>query len=149
MKRHRRKNLNRHGAAALTVVLVSIGVIGALIFASMQTSLRQRRQLDVELQMEQTRWLAEAGLGHAAKLIKSGDELKSDPILIQPKIDSNNTAEVKIEFAPKDGSVEVNVSAWIGRVDRPETQTRQSFSKTFKQPAPKTTSEETDSTSEE
>lgn len=149
MKRRRRKKHNRHGAAALTVVLVSISVIGALMLASMHTSLRQRRQLDIELQMEQTRWLAEAGLNHAEKLIKSGDELGSDPIVIQPKLDSNNTAEVKIEFTLEEGSVEVNVSAWIGLVDRPETQTRQTFDKTFKQPAPKTTSEETDSTSEE
>ena len=116
---------NRSGAAALTVVIVSIGVIGALIFASLQTSLRQRRQLDRELQMEQTRWLAEAGLNHAMKLVESEDDLGSDPIVIKPEITGSNTSEVKIEFKEAEQAVEVSVSVWIGLVDRPETRTRQ------------------------
>lgn len=136
---------NRHGAAALTVVLVCVSVIGALVFASLQTSLRQRRQLDRELQMEQTRWLVEAGVDHAEKLLESVDELPSKPIVIKPKIDINNTAEVAIEFTPTKDAVEIQVSAWIGRVDRPETRTRQTYSKTFN----KTNSDKTDSTSEE
>ena len=125
MIRIRNSKNNRSGAAALTVVIVSIGVIGALIFASLQTSLRQRRQLDRELQMEQTRWLAEAGLNHAMKLVESEDDLGSDPIVIKPEITGSNTSEVKIEFKEAEQAVEVSVSVWIGLVDRPETRTRQ------------------------
>ena len=125
MIRIRNSKNNRSGAAALTVVIVSIGVIGALIFASLQTSLRQRRQLDRELQMEQTRWLAEAGLNHAMKLVESEDDLGSDPIVIKPEIAGSNTSEVKIEFKEAEQAVEVSVSVWIGLVDRPETRTRQ------------------------
>ena len=119
------KSNNRSGAAALTVVLVCIGVIGALMFASLQTSLRQRRQLDRELQMEQTRWLAEAGMGHAMDLVESKEDLASDPIVIKPKLTGSNSAEVQIKFKKTKDAVEVNVSAWIGLDDRPETQTRQ------------------------
>lgn len=125
MIRIRNSKNSRSGAAALTVVIVSIGVIGALIFASLQTSLRQRRQLDRELQMEQTRWLAEAGLNHAMKLVESEDDLGSDPIVIKPEITGSNTSEVKIEFKEAEQAVEVSVSVWIGLVDRPETRTRQ------------------------
>ena len=125
MIRIRNSKNSRSGAAALTVVIVSIGVIGALIFASLQTSLRQRRQLDRELQMEQTRWLAEAGLNHAMKLVESEDDLGSDPIVIKPEITGSNTSEVKIEYKEAEQAVEVSVSVWIGLVDRPETRTRQ------------------------
>jgi len=121
------KTNNRRGAAGLTVVLVCIGVIGALIFASLQTSLRQRRQLDRELQMEQTRWLAEAGLDHGLTLIESRDELSADRIVIKPEIGQHKNAEVTIEFEQTAEAVKVNVSAWIGLVDRPETQTRQTL----------------------
>lgn len=139
------KTNNRRGAAGLTVVLVCIGVIGALIFASLQTSLRQRRQLDRELQMEQTRWLAEAGLDHAMTLIEFKDELAEDPIVIKPELDQHRTAEVTIEFKKAADAVEVNVSAWIGLVDRPETQTRQMLSEVFGEQQ----NEKFDNTSEE
>lgn len=122
------KSKRRRGAAAITVVLVCIGVIGILIFASLQTSLRQRRQLDRELQMEQTRWLVEAGMGHAIKLVESKEDLESDPIVIKPELAGNNVAEVKIEFKKAADAVEVSVTAWIGLDDRPETQTRQTLS---------------------
>ena len=116
----------RKRGAVLVVVLVCLGVIGALIFASLQTSLRQRRQLDRELQMEQTRWLAEAGMNHAIELIKSSDsDFDTDkPVLIKPKLDGNLAAEVKIEFEQSDDETKASVTAWIGLADRPETQTR-------------------------
>ena len=125
MNRRVQNSNQRHGAAALTVVIVCIGVIGALMFASLQTSLRQRRQLGRELQMEQTRWLAEAGIEHAKQLIQSGDEPESGSITVKPKLDGVETGQVEIEFRESAGGLEVNATAWIGLADRPETQTRQ------------------------
>jgi len=121
-------NKSKKRGGVLIVVLVCLSVIGALIFASLQTSLRQRRQLDRELQMEQTRWLAEAGLGHAMELINSsdGDFNKDKPVIIKPKLDGDLAAEVAIEFQQSGGerATTANVTAWIGLADRPETQTR-------------------------
>ena len=59
----------------LVVVLVCLGLIGALIFAALQAMLEQRRQLGRELQMEQTRWLAEAALAQGLKRFKAEPEL--------------------------------------------------------------------------
>ena len=77
----------------LVVVLVCLSVIAALIFSALQTSLRQRKQLDRELQMEQTRLLAEAGLVHATGLVDQKENL----IVIEPALHDKKHAEVKIE----------------------------------------------------
>lgn len=126
------KKANKHGTV-LIVVLVSLSVIGALIFAALQTSLRQRRQLDRELQMEQTQWMAEAGMNHAIELWNASDDDfdKDKPVVIKPKLDGDLVAEVKIRFKEDANATNVNVTAWIGLADRPETQTRQILDETI------------------
>jgi type II secretory pathway pseudopilin PulG len=112
----------------LIVVLVCLSVIGALIFSALQTSLRQRKQLDRELQMEQTRLLAEAGLVHATGLVDQKENL----IVIEPALHDKKHAEVKIELTRNSDAVDVTVTAWIGLKDRPETQTRQTLNTNVK-----------------
>ncbi|QEG20514.1 hypothetical protein [Mariniblastus fucicola] len=127
---------NRRSGSVLVAVLVCLGVIGALIFASMQLTLRQRKQLDREMQMEQTFWLAEAGMDHALNLIENSDgDLDSEQILLSPTLSDRKTAEVKIEFSQKSDVVDVEVTAWIGLDDRPETQTRQNLKTEVKKPS--------------
>jgi len=117
----------------LVAVLVCLSVIGALIFSAMQTSLRQRKQLDRELQMEQTRLLAEAGVVHATQLIETAkDDWKQNPILIEPALHDLKHAELKIELTRNKNAVDVVVTAWIGLKDRPETQTRQTLNTNVK-----------------
>ena len=133
-EQHKREQHKRKGAV-LIAVLVCMGLIGLLMFSAMQTSLRQRKQLQRELQMEQTRWLAEGGIAHATQLTGSAEELDDDPVILRPKLDTNKVCEVKIELLEKEGSIEASVTAWIGLEDRPELQTRQHLTKEIKKPS--------------
>ena len=131
------RNLNRNQRArsgvVLVAVLVCLSVITVLIFSAMQTSLRQRKQLDRELQMEQTRLLAEAGIAFASRLIESSNgETDIDPATLNPKLHQLKTSEVKIETTKRDAVIDVKVTAWIGLENRPETQTRQTLNTSVK-----------------
>lgn len=131
------RNLNRNQRArsgvVLVAVLVCLSVITVLIFSAMQTSLRQRKQLDRELQMEQTRLLAEAGIAFASRLIESSNgETDIDPVTLNPKLHQLKTSEVKIETTKRDAVIDVKVTAWIGLENRPETQTRQTLNTSVK-----------------
>ncbi len=128
MSLHSNENHKRHSGFVLVAVLVCLSVIGALIFSALQTSLSQRKQLDRELQMEQTCLLAEAGITHAIDLVESSRaELKEQAVVITPVLHDLKHAEVKIELTRNENTVGVNVTAWIGLKDRPETQTRQTL----------------------
>ena len=131
------RSLNRNQRArsgvVLVAVLVCLSVITVLIFSAMQTSLRQRKQLDRELQMEQTRLLAEAGIAFASRLIESSNgETDIDPATLNPKLHQLKTSEVKIETTKRDAVIDVKVTAWIGLENRPETQTRQTLNTSVK-----------------
>ena len=107
----------------LVVVLVCLGLIGALIFAALQGMLEQRRQLGRELQMEQTRWLAEAALAQGLKRFKAEPENKK-PLLLHPEFARGVESEAKIEFIQQDDKTVAQATAWIGMKDRPELRTR-------------------------
>ena len=131
------RNLNRNqrtrSGVVLVAVLVCLSVITVLIFSAMQTSLRQRKQLDRELQMEQTRLLAEAGIAFASRLIESSNgETDIDPATLNPKLHQLKTSEVKIETTKRDAVIDVKVTAWIGLENLPETQTRQTLNTSVK-----------------
>ena len=118
----------------LVAVLVCLGLIGTLMFASVRVSLQQRRQLERELQMEQTRLLADAGLERAIEMIESGSDAE-DTVTIRPNLDGKKTSEVKIEFVEQENGVEAKVTAWIGIEGRPELQTRQKLTQKIEKPS--------------
>ena len=133
MLRHKEHHRRDCCGGILVAVLVCLSVIAALLFSSLQISLRQRRQLDREHQMEQTRLLAEAGLVHAIRTVESaGSDFEGQSIIIQPGLDDTKQAEVKIEFDTGKDIVDVLVTAWIGLADRPETQTRKKLTSNVK-----------------
>jgi hypothetical protein len=99
------------------------------MYSAVQVSLQQRRQLERELQMEQTVLLAEAGLVRAKNLIESGETKAA--VTFRPNLHGKRIAEVKIEFSEGEGGANASVTAWIGIEDRPELQTRQRIKKTF------------------
>jgi Tfp pilus assembly protein PilX len=113
---------HRESGFVLIAVLVCLGVIVALIYSSMRISMRQRRILDRELQMEQTRWLVLAAANHA----QSADSLQAGSIPI-PALSSYESAVVTIELPNGEEGSPINITARIGIDDRPETQTKQSL----------------------
>jgi type II secretory pathway component PulJ len=131
-----RANPNRRGVV-LIAVLVCLGVIAAIMFSAMQTSLRHRRQMARELQMEQTRWLAEAGMNQAVSAIESKDEARvlrlADGKSYQPEIAGYEPASVSVSAkrSSSGDAVIVEVVASIGDLDRPELVTRHELRSKF------------------
>lgn len=122
MRNRTHRARDRQGTV-LVAVIVCLGLIGVLIFSALQTSLKQRRQLNRELQMEQTRWLAEAGILHATKLAKSAEELPEKPTTLRPKLDGAEACEISIVFSNIKDKTIATVTARVGIEDRPELQT--------------------------
>ena len=128
----------KRDGATLIVVLVCLGLITSLMFTAFQSSLKQRRQLDRELQMEQTRWLAKAGLAHGMTLLKTEDGLGESPITLKPELAGDRESKVQIEFENSDNETTITAKAWIGNNDRPEQNTNIELSRTT-QTAPQET----------
>lgn len=123
-RRHKATQIRqRQSGLILIAVLVCLGVIVALIYSSMQISMRQKRILDRELQMEQTRWLVMAAANHA----RHSDSVQAGDFKLEPPLSNHESAVITIEPLNKGDASTANVSARIGIEDRPETQTKQSL----------------------
>ena len=107
----------------LVAVLVTLGLISALLLGAFHSSLKQRRQLERELQMQQTRFLARAAIAHGEAIARSGEDMKS-PIVSKPKLEGSLQSETRIEFETANNKVTVTAKAWIGDKDRSEHNTQ-------------------------
>lgn len=130
--RNRTHRVRDRQGTVLVAVIVCLSLIGVLIFSALQNSLKQRRQLDRELQMEQTRLLAEAGILHATKLAKSAEQLPEKPTTLRPKLDGSEACEISIVFSSIEDKTIATVTARIGNEDRPELQTKQQLTQEVK-----------------
>lgn len=131
--KQRRPRQNR--GFVLIAVLVCLSVIAAIMFSAMMTSLRHRRQLDRELQMEQTRWLTDAGIGRALAAV-GNIELDDASVFekrFQIDLPRYADAEVIVNITPDQqrGVAVVEVVSSIGTPDRPELMTRHRVRKEF------------------
>ena len=75
---------NRHRAekrgTVLLVVLVCMVVATSIVLGAVQSSLRHRRQLHQEIQLEQTRWLLDAGISRAISQLDRDPEYDGETI---------------------------------------------------------------------
>lgn len=58
---------NRH-AASLFVVIACLTVVTMILLSTVTESIRHRRQVRTEIQLEQTSWLLDAGIGKAISM---------------------------------------------------------------------------------
>ena len=98
----------RRGAATLIFVLACCAVAMALVTVSLQVSLRQRRQLRTEHQLEQTRWVLDAAL---RKSIADPPEEASE-VEIKPKLAKFDKASFRV--SPNEEKKLISVQAKIG-----------------------------------
>lgn len=121
MKNRMRRNYRNRQQRGFVLIatMVCLGVIVAMLLLAFQTSLKQTRRLNRELQMEQTRWLARAVQSRADELL-NGEENRTLRLKLQRYPDT----EVTIKKSASD----VTVNARIGLKDRPELQTRRIIS---------------------
>jgi type II secretory pathway component PulK len=93
MKRH--SGSTRRGTV-LVAVLVCMGFATIVLLGAVQNSLHQRRQLRLELQMEQTRWLLDAGLSTGLARLQAKPDYDGETLTVTPALDNYDNASVEI-----------------------------------------------------
>ena len=121
----------RPSGAVLICVLVCMGIASAIILASVRSSLRARRQMRREIQLEQTRWLLEAGAVRAVQELRADEDYSGETWRVDEAVERFDQARVEItvrrDVAPA-GSARVDVVARVAQ-DAPNAQpTRRSRS---------------------
>jgi hypothetical protein len=95
--------IDRRGSI-LVCVLVCLGIASAIVIVSVRSSLQARRQMRQELQLEQTRWLLEAGLVHAVTQLRNQPTYQGETWQVSPPLPAYPHATVDISVAT-DGAV--------------------------------------------
>lgn len=104
----------------MIAVLVCIGVATAILFGAVEQSLRCRRQMRNETQLEQVRWLVDAGVRKAIANLEQEPEYEGERFVVTPQIYNNLVANVEINVEPTDsesGQVCVVVTATLHKAD--------------------------------
>ena len=102
--RRRSKTLMRTGQRrgyAAVLVLACCSVAVALVMLSLRASLKQRRQLRSEHQLEQTRWVLDAAIRKS--IVDPPDESSED--LLEPKLEKFDKVLVSVEPDEAKGQV--------------------------------------------
>ena len=121
MKRRPRLLIQRPGRSGrqgslLVCVLVCMGIALSIMLTSVHASLRERRQVARELQMEQTRWLADAGLTRGIMKLTQDAGYTGETWEVTPVIREDQLAVIEISVTKSDddnGSVRLSASATI------------------------------------
>lgn len=123
------RRLRTRRGTVLIAVLVCMGVAITIVLAVVQVSLRQRRQLRQELQMEQTKWLMDAGIGHATARLKAEPGYDGETMSVAPQIEKYSKASIEISVSRNDRLAErvrVKITARLGDSDEQSQWTRRS-----------------------
>ena len=110
---------DRHGAF-LICVLVAIGIVTSIMVTCVRSSLRTRHQLRVESQMEQTRWVVDAGIQRALNQYAANDRYVGESWDVTGALKDHSSAIVviRVENASDDDSaIEVTVNAIVQPTD--------------------------------
>ncbi len=104
MSSTRRKRLggSRRQGAVLVAALVCVAVVMSVLLATVRSSLRLRRQMIREIQMEQTRWLVDAGVRKAIAQIQEQPGYQGQVIAIETVPAKYPTATVEIDVRRSD-----------------------------------------------
>jgi hypothetical protein len=100
----------------LVCVVVCMGIALSIMLTSIHGSLRERRQIARELQMEQTRWLVDAGLTRGMMKLSEDAGYSGETWDVTQALQSDHTSIIEISVQ-KTGdaseSVRLSVSATI------------------------------------
>ena len=94
--RSRLKKNQRRGAI-LIAVLVCLGIATTIVLGAVQTGMRQHRQVRRELQVEQTRWLLDAGIERAVTtFLAQPESYQGETLTIMPALRKYPEATIEI-----------------------------------------------------
>ena len=130
----------RRDAAILIVVLVCLGIASSMTVTAMQSSLRARREMSRQWQLEQTRWLLDAGIRQAMNSATKTDQepdndsapdaaVAGETWDVTDSVSRCSAATITItpvESSAGDDAAVFEVTAVIENEDSPPVQTRRS-----------------------
>ena len=105
----------KQSGTILIAVLACMTVAMLILLGAVESSLRHRRQLRTELQVEQTRWLLDAGVSKAINELKADKEYQGETIRFDASVSALRNASVEIAIEPKQDSSHVKIVATIGK----------------------------------
>lgn len=118
-------NQPRRGGAILICVLVCMGIVSTITLLAVRTSLQVRRQMRQEVQLEQTRWLLDAGLARGLQRLRDRPDYQGETWNVAPALSTYAEATVQIAILtdePDQASAStterrLQVTATIGAAD--------------------------------
>lgn len=127
----RRKRNAQRGGWTMVAVLVCLGVAMAITAAGMRTSLRARRQLNNQWQLEQTRLLLDVGIRRVQRLASEQPDYAGESWSLDGAFESFPEARVEIEAlsaeaAGDDATRRFEVVSIIRNRDKIPVQTKRS-----------------------
>ncbi len=111
----------RRSGAILIYVLVCMGIGLSLMLAALQSSLRQRRQLQQLVRVEQTDWLVEAGYARAIRQLNQSVDYSGETWQPTAVLAADDPASVEIVIRRPDpaeelsGMLTIEVTAQCGQ----------------------------------
>ena len=115
----RHSSSSRRGTV-LVAVLVGMGFATIVLLGAVQTSLHQSRQVKRELQMEQTRWLLDAGLSTAIARLQAKPDYDGETVKITPALDKYSLGTIEMAVIRNDvpdQQIGLRVTATLGNAD--------------------------------
>ena len=105
--------------AVLIAVLVCLAIVMMLMLGAVQISVRQQRQVRQHLQLEQTRWLLDAGISRAISQLQSQPEYRGETLSVTSgrMKELPATVEIAITATEKVDQFRLRVTARTDRVE--------------------------------
>ena len=139
MKRNKTQSSARQGVV-LIAVLVCIGVATTILLGAVEKSLRCRRQMRNEAQVEQVRWLVDASARKAIANLEQRPDYQGERITVDPVIYEKLVADVEIKVEPIEAQtdqVRVVVTAMLHKSDEELTKVKRTKELVFDLPKSK------------
>ena len=118
---------SRRFGALLVCVLICLGIAISIMLTSLSSSLRTRRQTIRELQMEQTRWLTDAGIARALDKIRVDERYSGESWTVTPALSDHQEATIEVSIPAEksqSGKRQISVTATISSRDQRSQPTR-------------------------
>lgn len=121
MFRTNQATIGKRSGAILVCVLVCMGIATTIGLVAVRSSLQARRQMRQEVQLEQTRWLLDAGLARGLQQLRQSPAYQGETWNVAPALQSYPDAVVNIEVladsSAPDGPARLQVTAVLGHSD--------------------------------
>lgn len=107
--------MNRRTGTVLIAVLVCLGIASVITLTSVRSSLRHRRELRRQWQLEQTRWLLEAAVIRTREQSRSDEDYSGEAWDVSTTLPAYDKAIVTIQPADSESQeASWSVTATIG-----------------------------------